>query len=261
MKAIATWHATQTIQTCREACGGAGYLAENRFAALKADTDVFTTFEGDNTILLQLVAKALLTGYRDDFGALDPLGTVAFVAGQVFETVAERSAARELLARLRDDLFRGDDEDLFDRDYHRRLLAWREEHLVSTAARRLKRGIDEGYDAFEVFRACQDHIVTAAHAHVESLVLEAFTDAVERCPDDATRVVLDRLCDLYALATIEAERGWFQEHGRLSSTRSKAVTRGVNQLCLDLRPDAAALVDAFGIPDAVLAAPIGLRGD
>ena len=25
-----TWHATQTIQMCREACGGAGYLAENR---------------------------------------------------------------------------------------------------------------------------------------------------------------------------------------------------------------------------------------
>src|SRR3954452_8846792 len=54
LKAVATWHATETIQTCREACGGAGYLKANRFAALKADTDVFTTFEGDNTVLLQL---------------------------------------------------------------------------------------------------------------------------------------------------------------------------------------------------------------
>src|SRR3954454_6499747 len=40
IKATSTWHATETIQTCREACGGAGYMAENRFAALKADTDV-----------------------------------------------------------------------------------------------------------------------------------------------------------------------------------------------------------------------------
>ena len=38
-----------------------GYLAENRLTTLKADTDVFTTFEGDNTVLLQLVAKGLLT--------------------------------------------------------------------------------------------------------------------------------------------------------------------------------------------------------
>ena len=46
----------------------------NRLGELKADTDVFTTFEGDNTILLQLVAKSLLTGYRDDFADLDPIG-------------------------------------------------------------------------------------------------------------------------------------------------------------------------------------------
>ncbi len=51
LKAVATWHATATIQECREACGGMGYLKGNRFAALKADTDVFTTFEGDNTVL------------------------------------------------------------------------------------------------------------------------------------------------------------------------------------------------------------------
>ncbi len=59
LKAIATWHANETIQGCREACGGAGYLTENRFGELMADTEVFTTFEGDNTILLQLVAKSL----------------------------------------------------------------------------------------------------------------------------------------------------------------------------------------------------------
>ena len=65
-KALGTWHATRTIQECREACGGAGYLSVNRFAALKADTDVFTTFEGDNTVLLQLVAKGLLTDYASE---------------------------------------------------------------------------------------------------------------------------------------------------------------------------------------------------
>ena len=63
-KALGTWHASRTIQECREACGGAGYLSVNRFDALRADTDVFTTFEGDNTILLQLVAKGLLTDYQ-----------------------------------------------------------------------------------------------------------------------------------------------------------------------------------------------------
>ena len=79
MKATASWHATETIQGARECCGGAGYLSVNRFAALKADTDVFTTFEGDNTVLMMLVARGLLTDYRDQFGELNPRELVMYV--------------------------------------------------------------------------------------------------------------------------------------------------------------------------------------
>ena len=262
LKALATWHATETIQACREACGGAGYLSENRFGELKADTDVFTTFEGDNTILLQLVAKSLLTGYRDEFGELNPIETAAFVAGQVWETVVERTAAREIIQRLTDDLVPGREreEDLFDREYHLGLFRWREEHILSAAARRLKRGVDDGADPFEVFNDSQDHVLAAARAHTEREILEAFASATERCPDASLNRVLSRLCDLHALTEIERDRAWFQEHGRISSTRAKAIIRAVNELCGELRPHADALVDAFGIPDELLAAPIGLPG-
>jgi acyl-CoA oxidase len=262
LKAIATWHATETIQTCREACGGAGYLAVNRFAELKADTDVFTTFEGDNTILLQLVARSLLTGYRDWFGELNPMATAGAVASQVWETVAERSAARELIQRLTDDLVPGRERegDLFDREYHLGLFRWREDHILSGAARRLRRGIGDGGDPFDVFNDAQDHVLAIARAHVHRELLESFCAAIERCDDAELRAVLEKVCDLYALSEIERDRGWFQEHGRISSTRSKMVTRAVNTLCAELRPLAEELVDAFGIPDEILAAPIGLPG-
>ena len=260
LKALASWHAVATIQTCRECCGGAGYLAENRFAELRADTDVFTTFEGDNTILLQLVAKSLLTDFRDDFGELNPIETVGFVVGQVYETVVERSAVRELVQRLTDDLVPGreDEHDLLDRDYQLNLIGWREEHMISGVARRLKRGIDAGQDPFDVFNDCQDHVIATAQGHIERDMLESFARAVEACEHDELRPVLNRVCDLHALATIEADRAWFQEHGRISSTRAKAVTRAVNALCEEIRPDAVALVDGFGIPDALLRAPIGV---
>jgi acyl-CoA oxidase len=262
LKALATWHATETIQTARECCGGAGYMAANRFAELRADTDVFTTFEGDNTILLQLVAKSLLTGFRDQFEELNPIETASFVAGQAWETVVERSAARELLQRLTDDLVPGREreEDLTDRDYHLGLFRWREDHILSAVARRLRRGIEGGRDPFEVFNDCQDHVLATARAHVEREVLEAFVAAIERCEDERLRAVLDRICDLHAVAGLEADRAWLQEHGRISSTRAKMLTRTVNRLCAELRPIAGELVDAFGIPDEVLGAPIGLPG-
>jgi len=254
VKAAATWHATATIQTCREACGGAGYLAENRFAALKADTDVFTTFEGDNTILLQLVAKGLLTDYSKRFGDLSQLEMVRFVGAQVFDTVVERTLARQLVGAVLGAVPTGDEEPAIEeRDFHFQLFRGREEHVLGGVARRLKRGIDDGQDSFTVFNECQDHVLEAARAHVDRLILDAFAAGVERCEDEALRPLLSSLCDLYALATIEQERGWYFEHSRMSAPQSKAITRSVNRRCGELREHAGTLVDAFGIPEELMA--------
>lgn len=257
LKATSTWHATHVVQECREACGGLGYLTVNRFAALKADSDVFTTFEGDNVVLRQLVAKNLLTDFRDELGELDPLGTVAFYAGQIFEVFAERSAVRELVGRVVDDLLpsRGDEPDLLDRENQLHLFQWREDHMRGAAARRLQAGMSGGSDPFRVLVETQDHIVDVARVHTEKIVLESFARAVEATEDTTVREVLDRLCSLYALWHVEKDRGWFQEHGKLSSTASKAVIKAVNHLCEQLRPDAAALVEAFGVPDNQLPVP------
>nr|WP_221471955.1 acyl-CoA dehydrogenase [Amycolatopsis umgeniensis] len=250
IKAVSTWHATATIQTAREACGGSGYLSENLLAGLKADTDVFTTFEGDNTVLLQLVAKGLLTSYKDHFEDLSPLATARFVAEQFVEAVIERTSARKVVERLTD----ADDSDvLYSREWHLKLFEDREEHVLGGVAQRLRKAAS---DPFGVFNDAQDHVLRAGRAHVDRVVLEAFIGAIERCADAEARELLERVCDLYALANIEADRGWFLEHGRLTSGRSKAVTAAVNALCADLRPHARTLVDAFAIPEKYLAAPM-----
>ena len=110
-----------------------------------------------------------------------------------------------------------------------------------------------------VFRAVQKHAVAAARAHMERVILEAFATAVEAAPEGAIRDALSRLCDLYALYQIELDRGYLQEHGRLTGPRCKAITRAVNDLCNDVRGDAETLVNAFGIPDRVLRAPIAIE--
>lgn len=249
LKAYSTWHATDTIQACREACGGQGYLAVNRLAALKADTDVFTTFEGDNTVLLQLVAKSLLTGYQRQFGEMSLLGLARHLATQAASAVVELNP---VVRR------RTDEEHLRDREFHVAALEWREHHLLVTLARRLKRRLDDGMDSFSALIEVQDHAVTLAKAYTESLVLRQFAEQIEDCEDESSAAILGTVCDLYALHRIEADRGWFQEQGYLESSKAKAIRKLVNQLCSEVRQQALPLVAAFAIPDELLAAPIAI---
>lgn len=259
IKATTTWHAAHTIQTCREACGGAGYMSVNRLPGLRADIDVFTTFEGDNTILMQLVAKGLLTRYQQEFESLDVLGTARFVADRFVEAVIERTAARSLIQRLVDAApGRDDDADLFDRSHHVELFEWREKHVLDGLARRLRAGLGSDADPFEVFNAAQDHVLLAARAHIDRVVLEYFVAAIDECDDPSVAALLNRVCDLYVMSTLEEHRAWFLEHGRLSPPRAKAVIAAVNDLCAELRAHARLLVDAFGIPQEVVGAPIAL---
>ncbi|MCU1698398.1 MAG: acyl-CoA dehydrogenase domain protein [Mycobacterium sp.] len=249
LKAANTWHATRAIQEAREACGGAGYLAENRLISLKADTDVFTTFEGDNHVLTQLVAKELLTGYADDIKGMSPVEWVRFGANFASERVLKRTAAQTIMQTIVDS--RQDNEEegsLFNRGTQVKMFEDREEYLLSSVARRLQ-GKSKEMPAFDAFNAVQDHVLHAARAHIDRIILEAFVAGIEACEDDEARKLLGTVCDLYALSVIEDDKAWFIEHRYLSTDRAKAVTRAINDRCRVLRPYAETLVDGFGIPE------------
>ena len=251
LKAANTWHASTAIQEAREACGGAGYLAENRLIALRADTDVFTTFEGDNHVLTQLVAKELLTAYADDIRGMSPVEWVRFAANFAGDRVLKRTAAETIMQTILDT--RQDNEEegsLFNRGTQVKMFEDRESYLLSSVARRLQ-GKSKEMSAFDAFNAVQDHVLHTAKAHIDRIVLEAFVAGIDACEEEDARRVLEMVCDLYALSVIEDDKAWFIEHRFLSTERAKAVTRGINERCRTLRPHAQDLVDGFGIPESL----------
>ncbi len=251
LKAANTWHASRAIQESREACGGAGYMAENRLIGLRGDTDVFTTFEGDNHVLTQLVAKELLTAYADDIRSMSPVEWVRFAAGTVSERVAKRTAAETIIQTIVD--ARQDNEEegsLFNRGTQIKMFEDREEYLLSSVARRLQSKSKE-MSAFDAFNSVQDHVLHAASAHIDRVILEAFVAGIDSCEDEGARELLELVCDVYALSVIEDDKAWYVEHRYLSTERAKAVTRGINDRCRKLRPHAQTLVDGFGIPEAL----------
>lgn len=253
-KVAQTRHATRAIQECREACGGAGYMTENRLVTLKADTDVFTTFEGDNVVLTQLVAKELLTAYADEIRDLDALGWVRFAATMAGDVVRKRSGVRQLIQTLRDRSGESVDEgDLSRRSVQLQLFADREDYLVRTAADRLRVRAQET-SPFEAFNNAQDHILAAGTAHIDRLVLETFIEGIGLIEDPDARELAERVCDLYVYSMLEENSAWYIMHRFMSVERAKAVRRGVNELVDKLRPDALTLTEAMGVPESMLRA-------
>jgi acyl-CoA oxidase len=247
LKSYATWYTTNCIQECREACGGKGYLAENRFADLKADTDIFTTFEGDNTVLMQLVAKGVLSEFRKEFHEEGNLAVLRYLGGRLGTAISERNPIA---------IRNTDPDHLRDPEFHLSAFRYREAQILHSLTQRMRALIKNGYSAYDAGLRCQNHMLNLGEAYVERIVLEQFLAGTAEVENQALREVLKRLSDLYALHTIETHKGWYLEQDYLAPVKSKAIRREVEALCAALRQDAAALVDAFAIPDELLGAEI-----
>ena len=247
MKSYSTWSTRDILQECREAIGGKGYLSENRIDALKNDTEIYTTFEGDNTVLMQLVAKNRLSEFRKAFGEMGSLGIINYVYENAKMAIAEKNP---IITR------KTDDEHLLDSQFHLQAFHHREKTILASAARRIKKLIDEGLEAYDAFNVVQHQMIDVAQAYLERVVLEQFQEAVKSVEDEKSKEILTKLNQLYALSQIEKNKGWYLEDGYMEAVKTKAIRKMVNQLCWDIRPDAVSLVNAFDIPESCLAAPI-----
>lgn len=258
LKALSTWNALDTIQEAREACGGQGFLAENCLTALRADLDIYVTFEGDNNVLLQLVGKRLLSDYAKQFKGKDAASLARFAVGQTAGNVVHGAGLRQFgqvvtdfgsTARAVERGLRGDQQ--------HELLGDRVQQMVSDIAGRLRPASKMSKtDAAALFNENQAELIETGRAHGELLQWEAFTDAVNRIEDADTKQVLTWLRDLFGLTLIEKHLSWYLINGRLSNQRAAAVTRYIDRLLRRLRPHAQELVDAFGYEPEHVRAPI-----
>lgn len=244
LKPLSTWHALDTLQECREACGGAGFLAENRFVGLRQDLDVYTTFEGDNTVLLQLVGKRLVSDHIKMLRSMRPAALVRHLTAEAARNAARRAGASRARSRM-------------DAAAQRTLLQGRVDQLTAQLVARLRPAAKlPPIEAAELAQSVQNLLLETARAHAELLQWEAFTTTVDQTRDAATKRVLTNLRDLFGIGLIERHSGWYLVNRRLSRRLAERLPAEIDRLCAALRPHATALVDAFGYEAAHLRAPI-----
>lgn len=259
LKPLSTWHALDTLQEAREACGGSGFLAVNRLTQLRADLDVYVTFEGDNNVLLQLVAKRLLTDYSRKFSGADAGVLARYVVEQAADRAYHGTGLRSLTQTIADfgRVARSVGQ-LRDTQVQRELLTDRVETMIGEIAGRLRdaRKLPKAKSA-ALFNSQQNELIEAARAHAELLQWEAFTRAIDKAAPENV-AVLTWLRDLFGLGLIEKHLAWYLIHGRLSPNRAQAVTAYIDRLIARLRPHAVDLVEAYGFGPEHVRAPIAL---
>lgn len=247
LKSIITWYANNTIQECREACGGKGYLIENQIPDLKADVDIFTTFEGDNTVLLLLAAKGVLSDFKAEFNSAGFTSVLKILGMQISDKLTTINPVYSNKV---------DKDHLYNPKFHMHAFDYRTRRLTYTLAMRIRDYIKKGVPSYQAFLKVQTHLLGLGKAYSVELAYKTYNDFVTGIKDDKNRLLFQKLGTLYALYEIRKDAEWYLEQGYIGSNKSKAIRQRVERLCTELRPHIGVLVDGFGIPTHCLSAPI-----
>ncbi|GAQ05876.1 peroxisomal acyl-coenzyme A oxidase 1 [Aspergillus lentulus] len=240
LKALASTTAGEGLEICRRACGGHGYSSYSGIGPYYSDYLPTLTWEGDNYMLTQQVARYLLKSAR------------AVLAGK--GTGNDTSQILQAYLARRD---KGASFDILEVDSDIvAAFAWRTAHLTFEALKH--RDLEK--------RSWNSLLVDfwrLSTAHSQYLVVKNFYEAVSS-PELAanlgpeTTKIMHNLFRLYALHTLEREAAEFFSSGAVT-VRQITLTRtnAVMKLLDEIRPHAVRLVDAWKIPDWQLDSSLG----
>src|SRR5690606_39233240 len=140
-----------------------------------------------------------------------------------------------------------DTDHLISHEFHLHAFQYREKEILGSAARRFKKLIDDGLDAFDAANVMHPHMMQIADAYLDRVLLEQFHKQIGLA-DEGLREALTKLYSLFTLNKIEEHKAWYLEQSYMEGVKTKAIRKMVSQLCWEIRQDAVPPVDAFNIP-------------
>ena len=222
IKPLSSWLLEEIVSITRERCGGQGYLSCNRFGTFLGLAHAAMTAEGDNSVLMQKVAK-------------EHLGHLMKNPPKV-EKPSSSSVS--------------------DQSFLHYLLRAREGKVYTELGTKMAAAGKAGtYDSWMFEES--DLIQHAGKAFGERLIADRFAVTLETC-DKSLQPILSQIFSLYLSTVVEKNLSWFVIQGLLPASEISAVRDHSAQLCADLGSQSLAICESFGITDTMLSAPIAL---
>ncbi|KAJ3085618.1 hypothetical protein HK102_013990 [Quaeritorhiza haematococci] len=229
IKPLVTWNHERVSTVCRERSGGQGYLLCNEFGQQIGFSHAGMTAEGDNSVLMQKVAKELLSGFEK---------------GKVKYSSALHSADTTTL-------------DVTKFENLVTVVRKRELVLLTQLGKNMSSKLKSGAKLFDVWMKQESDLIQGtAKAYGERVCLDAFVNVIQRETDAGVKAVLSKIGRLFALQILNADLALLITEGLLTPAQGKTLTVSHRDAVQDLVPDVMTVIDALGLKKWMVFAPI-----
>ena len=239
LKSTCTWLTLNTIDQCRQACGGHGYSAYSGFGKAYNDWAVQCTWEGDNNILAMSIGKQLV---KNIDGVLNEgkksTGILEFL-------VNSKQYLNKEVILLSDDV----------KDIRKMVHAF-EVVLVRFSDHAL-RALAANGDDWDFIGA---ELVNLSKLLAHFFLFKLFIDKIDSLQGEEKSLVpvLEKMAQLYGSTMIEDFSGIFLTYAVIdASTVSVLTSELIPFLCREVRPHAIPLTDAFQLSDMMINSSLG----
>ena len=231
VKTMMSWNLNNVAVTCRERCGGMGYLAVSKFSDYIATAHASITAEGDNRVLMTKIAK-------------DYMSNVKFNG---FKVPKPSMSIKNIISKM---------EDVSNADVLLDLLKFREGILFESLVTRMATLAKEGKSGYQILmREVSDNIQDLSMAYGERNTLEASLALLAKLSGE-NKKVMTVVFRVFAIDCVKMQLGFYLKKSAVSREAAKKLLATQNDLIKTVASNIESLLACLNVPIESLYAPI-----
>ncbi|KAJ3273979.1 hypothetical protein HDV01_003649 [Terramyces sp. JEL0728] len=225
IKPLITWNFERVASIARERCGGQGYLACNELGPAIGFSHAGMTAEGDNSVLMQKVAKELLADLN--------MGKISY------PDIEQKQYDPTCFASLGE------------------LMKLKENLLISDLNTILGEKVSQGKHLFDVWMYQESDLIQAASkAYGERVCVEQMLVSMNSEADAPTKQIIHRICHLFMLDSIRQDLSFFLIRKILSADEGKVLNDQYLENIKGFMPYVPNTLKALDVKEHLMFAPI-----
>lgn len=231
IKPFISWNLREVAGVSVERCGGQGFLSCNRLTEGIGGGHSGMVAEGDNSVLMQKVAKELMTSVQ--------MGEYSF---------GEVKRNKEEFAQL---------DDISDIDCLLELIRLRESEVCNELASvTQEKMFNAGKNIYDIWmKENNEGVQEVAFAFGDRVVAELCRKQLSKFPDEIFNV-MKLLIRIHLMNTVNKQLSWYLVQGVVGKKAALRLGNEIREALEVLHPWALKIVNSFGIPEHLLMSPI-----